>query len=302
MQMQIQSQVRRFYDGGIDADPGRPEIPPDPTADPQIVLRRLTEAGGEDFAMDRRIAYRDRHLGELLVPRETGSFRTDLTSVPALFTWLVPKTGRHLPAALVHDGLVYAPGTPPTYVSTAGFDVKRAEADRVLRDAMADSGTAVVRRWLVWSAVATVTMLSGAGTGWSTGRRWYYRGVAAGTVVLVALLGVCATLDLFDVSVPTVPQLPWMADRVWWLELLGGLAGAVVVPGLVGLFWGRFRIAGWVIGISLALLLHVTVVLLGLTGLYQAAEWLASRAPGVATTGCLVAVAGATALFIALVV
>ena len=43
--------------------------------------------------MERRIAYRDRQLGELLVPRATATFRTDLTSVPALFTWLVPKTG-----------------------------------------------------------------------------------------------------------------------------------------------------------------------------------------------------------------
>ncbi|MFT4008411.1 MAG: DUF1353 domain-containing protein [Nocardioidaceae bacterium] len=302
MQLQIQTQVRRFYDGGLDADPSRPEVPPDPNADPQIVLRRLTDAGLEQFAMDRRIAYRDRHLGELLVPSETGSFRTDLTSVPALFTWLVPKTGRHLPATLLHDGLVYEPGTPPTYVSTEGVDVKRAEADRVLRDAMADAGTGVVRRWLVWSAVTAVTMLSGAGTGEPRGRRWYYRCVVAGTVLLIALLGACATLDLFDVSVRWLPQLPWMGDRAWWQELIGGFAGTVVVPGVLGLLWGRFRIAGWIIGISLAVLLHVTLVLLVLTAGYQSAEWLARKAPVVAVAGAYAAVVASVVVFIALVV
>lgn len=297
--MQIATQGRRFYDGGVDADADRLEIPPDPGSDPQIVLRRVTDAGLEQFEMERRIAYRDRHLGELLVPRETGSFRTDLTSVPAIFTWLVPKTGRHLPAALLHDGLVFEPGTPPTYTSTEGRVVRRPEADRVLRDAMADTGTGVVRRWLVWSAVTTATMLSGSGTGWTAGRRWYYRVVAALTVLAVAVLGVLATADLLDLG--WAPELPWMGARPWWLELLGGAAGAVVIPAVLGLLWGRFRVAGWVAGISLALLLHVTLVLLALTGLYWAAEWLAGRAPRVALGTALLGVAGAIALFAALV-
>ncbi len=299
METQIRTQERRFYDGGVDADADRLEIPPNPAADPQIVLRRVTDAGLEQFEMERRIAYRDRHLGELLVPRETGSFRTDLTSVPALFTWLVPKTGRHLPAALLHDGLVFEPGTPPTYTSTDHHVVRRAEADRVLRDAMADTGTGVIRRWLVWSAVATATMLSGSGTGWSTTLRWYYRLVAGLTVLAVAALGVLATADLLDLG--WAPALPWMGDRVWWLELLGGAAGAVVIPAVLGVLWGRFRIAGWVIGISLALLLHVTVVLLALTGLYWAVEWLAGRAPRIALGAGLVGVGAAIGLFVVLV-
>ncbi len=214
--------------------------------------------------MERRIAYRDRHLGELLVPRKTGTFRTDLTSVPALFTWLVPKTGRHLPAALVHDGLVHPPGDP-TYTSTEGHRVLRAEADRVLRDAMADTGTGVVRRWLVWSAVATATIFSGVGTGWSRALTWRYRVAAGATLLVIGVLGVCATLDLFDLHVAGVPQLPCMGDRPWPVELVGGLSGAVVVPLVLGLTWGRFRVAGWVVGVTLAVLLHVTVALLALT-------------------------------------
>lgn len=295
----VAPQARRFYDGGVDGDADHPEVPPDPGSDPQVVLVRVTETGQEQFAMQRRIAYRDRHLGELLVPRVTGSFRTDLTSVPALFTWLVPKTGHHLPAALVHDGLVHGVDDV-TYTSTEGHVVLRAEADRVLRDAMADTGTGLVRRWLVWSAVATATMLSGGGTGWSAALRLRYRATAALSVLVIAVLGLCATVDLFDVEVAGIPDLPWMGDRSWWVELAGGLAGAVVVPLVLALAWGPFRIAGGVVGVSLAVLLHVTVALLALTTLYQALEWLAGRWPTLTTLMVCLIAAVSLVVFVAL--
>jgi len=297
----VTQQTRRFYDGGLDGDAQHPEIPPDPNADPKIVLDRVAEHGHEQFAMQRRIAYRDRHLGELLVPRVTSTFRSDLTSVPALFTWLVPKTGLHLPATLLHDGLIHPPDDV-TYVSTEGHVVLRAEADRVLRDAMADAGTALIRRWLVWSAVATATMLDGKGTGWSKALVWRYRATAALTVLVVAILGFCATLDLFDVHVTGVPQLPWMGDRGWFTELAGGLSGAVVIPLALSLAWGRFRIAGAVVGVTLAVLLHVTVGLLGLTLVYRALEWLTAKLPTVALALVGVVTAVAVVVFVSLIV
>ena len=297
----VTQQARRFYDGGVDGDADHPEVPPDPGADPKIVLVRVAEHGHEQFAMQRRIAYRDRHLGELLVPRVTGTFRSDLTSVPALFTWLVPKTGLHLPATLLHDGLIHPPDDI-TYVSTDGHVVLRAEADRVLRDAMADAGTALIRRWLVWSAVATATMLSGAGTGWSKALAWRYRATAALTVLLIVVLGVCATLDLFDVHVTGVPELPWMGDRSWFVELVGGLSGAVVIPLVLSLLWGPFRIAGAVVGVTLAVLLHVTVALLGLTAGYRVLEWLTAKAPTLALALAGVLIAVALVVFISLLV
>jgi hypothetical protein len=293
----VTQQARRFYDGGVDGDADHPEVPPDPSADPVIVLARVTDAGHEQFAMQRRIAYRDRHLGELLVPRTTSTFRTDLTSVPALFTWLVPKTGLHLPATLLHDGLIHPPDDV-TYVSTDGHVVLRAEADRVLRDAMADAGTALIRRWLVWSAVATATMLSGAGTGWSKGLGWYYRSIAALTVLVIAVLGLGATLDLLDVG--GAPELPWMGDRGWFVELVGGLAGAFVVPLVLSLLWGRFRIAGAVVGVTLAVLLHVTVALLGLTLLYRGLEWVTAKVPTLALLLLGALTAAAVVVFLSL--
>ena len=81
------------------------------------------------------------------------------------------------------------------------------------------------------------------------------------------------------------------ADRGFLLELAGGLAGAIVIPLLLGLTWGRFAIAGAVTGIALAVLLHVTALLLGLTAIYQAAERVARRTPvaGLVATALVIA-------------
>jgi hypothetical protein len=279
----------RFYDGGNATES------PEPRRPPRVVLERV-EAGDlhertERFRMLRRLAYRDREYGELLVPVDLDSFDTDLTSVPALFTWLVPRTGRHLPPALIHDGLVHQAEEPASYLSTDGHQLDRVAADRVFRTAMRDTDTGPVRSWLVWSAVTLGTIWHGS-TAWSRAQHLRYRLVAAGSLLLVAVLGVVATLDLLDV----VAWLPWMgADRPVWLELAGGLAGAVVVPLLLGLTWGRFAVAGAVSGIALAVLLHVTVLLGVISLLYLAAEWVARRRPvaivvagGVVAGACLV--------------
>jgi hypothetical protein len=270
----LRAQPHRFHDGGTDSEP------PDPDAPPQILLEREVEGEREVFRMLRRIGYRDEHLGELLVPAHLDSFRTDLASVPTLFTWLVPKTGRILPPALLHDGLV---SRPQDYV---GPPLDRPAADRVLRRAMRDTHVGTVRRWLVWAAVTLATIHVGTPS-WSRSRHLRYLLAADGTLAVIIALGTIATLDLFDV----VDWLPWMGDRPWWLELAGGLAGAVVIPLLLALTWGRFAAAGAIGGVALAVLLHVTVVLAAITLLYQATELLARRTPiAVATAGAVVVV------------
>jgi hypothetical protein len=93
-----------------------------------IHLRRVLRNGRETFLIDGQIGYRDRHLGVFLVPNPAKPFSTDLASVPQIFTWLVPKTGEHLPAALLHDGLV-----PPSAGTYIGPRITRQEADRIFR-------------------------------------------------------------------------------------------------------------------------------------------------------------------------
>jgi Na+(H+)/acetate symporter ActP len=92
-----------------------------------------------------------------------------------------------------------------------------------------------------------------------------------------------------------------MGDRPWWLELAGGLAGAVVIPLLLGLTWGRFAAAGAIAGIALAVLLHVTVVLALLTLAYQLAEWSVRRAPRATAVAAAVVVLACAVLTASLV-
>lgn len=264
----------RFFDGGTDDEP------PDPTRRPAVLLDRRVEESTEVFALGRRIGYADAELGDLLVPADLATFRTDLTSVPSVFGWLVPRTGQHLPAALVHDGLVHPPGTAPTYLSVEGHDVDRVAADRVLRSAMRDSRTPLLRRWLVWSAVSLATIAAGS-TRWSRARHLRHLVPAVLSLLLVAGTGVVATLDLLDV----VDVLPWMGARSWPAEVAGGFAAAVVLPGVLGLTWGRpFTVAGVVTLVALALLLHVSVAVGLLTLAYQAAERLVAVVLVVATS------------------
>ncbi len=273
---QVQEEPRRFYDGGTLPRDGVAGELPDPGADPRIVLERHSEEGVETFSLERRLAYRDRHLGELLVPDDRG-FRTDLTSVPALFTWLVPKTGAHLPAALLHDALVAGRADPTSYVSTDGHVVDRVAADRIFRDAMADTGTGVIRRWIVWTAVTVATIFVGRAVPWSRARHWSYRVAAGVTIVTILFLGYSSTSDLFDRSWVAAVDVPWMGDRPWWAEVAGGLSGAIVLPLALSLLWGRLRMAGAIAGVMLAVLLHVTAGLAVIGATYLALEQLARR-------------------------
>lgn len=288
----IDREPHRFFDGG---EPGGPPVPFAPL---RIVLERHLDEGVESFSLDRAIGYDDRRLGRLRVPAAPG-FRTDLASVPWLFTWLVPRTGRHLPAALLHDGLVGGSDGDTSYVSEEGHEIFRDEADRVFRDAMADTGTLLVRRWLVWTAVTIATLWVGSAA-WSRRQWWHYRLAAVVTIGSVVVIGTVATLDLLDLP-GDGPMLPWMGARPWPAELVGGLAGAIAIPWALGLTWGRFRVAGTISGVALAVLLHVSVALLVLTALYRACEVLVRRAPTVARMVGIASVVASVVVFLGFV-
>ncbi|MCE0485554.1 DUF1353 domain-containing protein [Ornithinimicrobium sediminis] len=218
----------------------------------------LRSIDGRDFTLLRRIAYlADDYEEAFVVPADLTRFSTDLASVPRVFTWLVPRSGDFLPAAVVHDALV----EEGDYL---GPPVDRTEADLIFRESMVELGTGRVRAWLMWAAVTTATM-------WE-GRMWRDRAVLLLMLGAVTVLGVVATLDLVDVW----DVLPWMGERGLAAELVGGAVFAVLVPALLALTWGERRQAGMIIGIALALLLHVTVVLLALYAAYLALERIVS--------------------------
>jgi hypothetical protein len=224
-------------------------------------LQRLIEDGREIFKLEQPIGYWDHLVGAVIVPASLALFRTDLTSVPRYFTWLVPTTGLHLPAALVHDGLVHDPLEPQTYIADKVID--RATADRIFRDGMRDLGASWVQRWLVWTAVATATIFKEPFK-----RTWWPRIAVALTVLVIVVLGTAATIDLIDCRAP----LPWMADRPGWLEVVYGAIAAVIIPALLSLLWRPRWQAGLIAGIALALLLHVTVAIAIVFAIYSAIE------------------------------
>lgn len=292
MRIQTRADPARFFDGGTPAWLGLPEVPPDRSSPPRVVLDRLEDdRGRESFEMLRRIAYADARLGTVIaVPARPWEFRTDLTSTPRWFTWLVPKSGRHLPAALVHDALVGG-GDHASYTTEPRVRIDRVEADRVFRDAMRDTGTGVVRRWLAWAAVTCVSLVVTGRPHWSPWVRWWFRVVVPATFAVIGYLGLCATLVLLDRQWPGFVSLPWMEQPDGWRQVLGGLSGAIVVPLLLGVLWGPYQRVAAIAGVAVATLLHVTVAVAVVAIGYQAVEWVATRWPAATAVALVVVLA-----------
>ena len=218
---------------------------------PNIVLERLRIDRGEreQYRLHRPVSYYDDETARTyVVPpgAEFGDFETDLASVPQLFTWLVPKSGNHLAAALVHDHLVDL--DPRRYGDQIGVD--RHVADRIFRDAMGDLDVGFIRRWMMWTAVSIKTIQKRGTTLQRVG--------AFGSLALIVVLGALATANLFTDHT----LVPWMGDRGLAAEIALGLAGAVVIPIVLGaLLWSPIRIAGVIAGVALSLLLHAMALL-----------------------------------------
>lgn len=69
-------------------------------------------------------------------------FETDFASVPQLFLWLVPRSGRYTRAAVLHD-----------WLTRDRPDISRCDADGIFRRTMRELGVSIVRRWMMWTAV-----------------------------------------------------------------------------------------------------------------------------------------------------
>lgn len=262
----------------------------DPATDAKMRFE-LCRVETEEWKVLKQFGYRD-HQGRVFIcPANTETYRSDLASTPWFFKWLVPALGDHLPAILLHDALVVdgaASGDCPHFAESLcvhpqgvscsvgdkqpckthlGPDVTREQADRIMREAMYSLGVGTARRWLAWTGASV-------GTAWSVFTpRLLSKIVTAGTFLIVAVLGVIATLDLFDV----VDWLPWMGNRSTSKELAFGAAGAIVIPSVLSLLWYRPGTERWKIpligGIGLALLLHLTAALVAMYFLYQIGEF-----------------------------
>jgi len=232
--------------------------------EPDVVLRRVLVEGQERFALLTPIAFWDTDYESAhVVPADIENFHSDLTSVPFFFTWLVPRTGTHLLAALLHDGLVGGDQCRPTYI---GPRVSREEADLIFRRALCSLGVSRARSWLMWTAVTLGTIHAELASRSLRARvRW---GTMAATLMAVIVFGVISTLDLFDL----VEVVPWMRDRSWQIELLTGALAATTIPAALSVLWGRLWRAGMIAGIACAWLLHVSTLVLALAAGFWAVE------------------------------
>ena len=135
---------------------------------------------------------------------------------------------------------------------------------------MASLGTPVVRRWLMWTAVILATAFS------ALRPRWRWAPLVVGTLLLVAALGwrrrsTCSTS-------PTCCR-GWATDRGPPSSALGGPVRGRDPAGRVGAV-GPALAGGAIAGIALALLLHVTVVVATVYGIYWVLERLVSAPEG----------------------
>lgn len=199
-----------------------------------VLESSIRYVGGEtglEGKVDDEVIAEIRHVG----PDDLRT--TDLTSVPQALRWLVSQYGSHTPAALIHDRLI-GKKSPVEGVT----DV---HADRYFRFMLRDLGVRLLRRWLMWAAVALRT-------------RWKAGGVKSASVFIwgVASLG---GMSLFVVAV---------TSQNWRLLLL-----AVAAPFLFGFLWWRQYGAGLVAAIAAPWVLPPTIF--GAIGfyLYAALEW-----------------------------
>ena len=89
----------------------------------------------------------------ITVPR---GFVTDLASIPRPVWSFFPPDGPWVKGAVVHDFLYFTQGTGVWYQRRGVVRAKpysRAEADHILREAMADRGIGAWAQFVIWSAV-----------------------------------------------------------------------------------------------------------------------------------------------------
>jgi len=142
------------------------------------------------WQLDEPLTYRG-NTDTFTVP---AGFVTDFASVPRVVTWLLPRYGAYTKAAILHDFL------------WRQDDVTKNDADGLFRRAMRELGVSIPRRWMMWAAVRTASLMRGA-----TPRDW-----------LAYLL--VAPISLAFVAVPAlVVQVAllvfWLVELVAWLGL-----------------------------------------------------------------------------------
>ena len=105
----------------------------------------VRQTGDEDWVVTADLVY-EGNRERFVVPAGAS---TNFASVPKPCRWLIPMSGRHSKAAVLHDHLWRARPRVCTY----------AEADGLFRRALHDLDVPLLRRWIMWAAVRWVSLI-----------------------------------------------------------------------------------------------------------------------------------------------
>lgn len=111
-----------------------------PFTDPHV---SVTQVDGVYWELNKELRYRVPGTRRIIVVPE--GYETDFATVPRLVWWLVPTYGDYTAATVLHDALI-TDFLPDGAVSSR-------ETDKLFREAMAELGVSVPRRWLMWAGV-----------------------------------------------------------------------------------------------------------------------------------------------------
>lgn len=224
----------RFYDVGID----------DTASDAPAVFQ-LERIDNSTFRVMRKFDYVDKLGRWYRVPHDTESNATDLASIPGFLTWLVPRDGSHTPAAILHDAFIGGK-VGVHYDTSDGAQVDDRHADYLFREAMERSGVSLLRRWLMWAAVALRTLTVTTRKSPTMGETVIHHRVRIGLIgIAVAVwagLAAAMALDVPDIvrSDPTQWDLAlsWLDDRPIYSEVMNALAMVAVGTAVLAAWFG----------------------------------------------------------------
>ena len=230
--------------------------------------------GDRSYRMLRRVGYCDPTTGhKWVIPRYPDDWTLNFSSAPTLVNWIIPVLGPHFNAFVLHDALVehklFDPDGPPNEEGEdyIGPKVSRERADEITRDAMGEQGTGFVRRWVAWVGVmiGTVFSLESPGASQHRGR---FIALLGAHFSAIAVLGAYNTGEV----VGWWNNLAWMDGEGWFSRLMFGAIGAIGVPIILSIVWGRRWLFGLLFGLLVALLFPAVFVTGALTALYFGAE------------------------------
>ncbi len=216
-------------------------------AEGRVGLRQITES---DFVVDGDFRFSDTVIEQDLVDtlvgdegatpeqarrlvddarcvRESGQ-RTNLASVPQFMQWFERPYGRHTLAALIHDELI----VDQPNRGVLGSDTA---SDRFFRLMLGASGVPLLKRWIMWAAVALRS-------------RWAAGGRRRLSLIVWAVLAV-AGFGLFSWGVVVTIRAGDVPTPAWWS--FAGAAVLIAVSGLLRTATGGVGMAVAIVGAGL---------------------------------------------------